>query len=102
MKIAIAAEDNNLDALLSQAGGRAPYYLIFENGALAETYKNPFAVGGGGAAWSVAHILAEKGVNKVVLGKIGENMAQALHNVNIEYTVMEPRPINEILKDLKI
>ncbi len=102
MKIAIAAENKNLESQLSQAGGRAPYYLIFENGSLIEAYKNPFAVGGGGAGWSVAHVLAEKGVDKVVLGKIGENMAQALHDANIEYTVMEPRPINEILKDLKI
>ena len=63
MKIAIAAEGNNLNSMLSLKGGRAPYYLLIENGELIEVFKNPFAVGGGGAGWSIAHTLAEKGVD---------------------------------------
>ena len=84
MKIAVASEGKELDSEISLMGGRAPYYLIFENKKLVETMKNPFAVGGGGAGWSVAHSLADKGVKKVVLGKIGPNMESALKEKKIE------------------
>jgi len=85
MKIAIASEGQTLDSEISDLGGRAPYYLIVEDGELIEAVKNPFAVGGGGAGWSVAHMLADKEVNLVIAGKIGPNMARALEDKGIEY-----------------
>jgi len=86
MKIAIAADGNTIDASISPMGGRAPYYLIFEEKKLTEIIKNPFAVGGGGAGWSVAHILVDKGVNLVIVGQIGPNMATALTEKGIKVT----------------
>jgi predicted Fe-Mo cluster-binding NifX family protein len=78
MKIAIASEGKNLDSEISEKGGRAPYYLVFENKKLIETIKNPFLFGGG-AGSSVAYMLAEKNVKKVIVaGKIGDKMETAL------------------------
>ncbi len=87
MKIAIAADSDNENSNVSPMGGRAPYYLIFEEGKLIDTIKNPFAVGGGGAGWSIAHMLADKGVQLVILGKIGPNMASALAEKGIQIKV---------------
>ena len=87
MKIAIAANGNNLDAQISEMGGRAPYYLILEDNQLKESITNPFARGGGGAGWSVAHMLAGKGVELVILGKIGPNMASALTEKDIKIKI---------------
>ncbi len=85
MKIAIASDSEKQDSKISERGGRAPYYLIFENKKLIETIKNPFAVGGGGAGWSVAYMLAEKQVNLVIAGRIGPNMQFALKEKNIKF-----------------
>ena len=85
MKIAIASEGKTKESKISERGGRAPYYLIFENNELIETIKNPFATGGGGAGWSVAFMLADKKINKVIAGRIGPNMITALEQKNIEF-----------------
>ena len=85
MRIAIASEGKTLDSEISALGGRAPYYLIIEDGKLIEDIKNPFAVGGGGAGWSVAHMLADKEVQLVIAGKVGPNMARALEDKGIDY-----------------
>jgi predicted Fe-Mo cluster-binding NifX family protein len=84
MKTAIASDGKDKESNISIKGGRAPYYLIFENKNLVETIKNPFAAGGGGAGWSVAHMLANKKVKRVIAGKLGENMKTALKEKNIE------------------
>ena len=66
MKIAVASEGKSLNSMISSRAGRAPFYLIFEGKSLIEVVKNPFAVGGGGAGWSVAYMLSEKGVDLVI------------------------------------
>ena len=85
MKIAIASEGDGKDAEISSRGGRAPYYIIIENGKIIDIIKNPFAQGGGGAGWSVAYMLAEKGVQKVYAGRFGPNMETALKEKGIAY-----------------
>ena len=78
MKIAIASENKTKESEISEKGARAPYYLIFENKKLIKTLKNPFAVGGGGAGWSVAYMLADEKVDLVIAGRVGPNMETAL------------------------
>ena len=50
MKIVVASQGKNQDSEVSLQSGRAPYYLIFEDDKLIKTIKNPFRLGGGGAA----------------------------------------------------
>ena len=79
MKIAVAATNKNEKAEISTLGARAPFYLIFnEKGELLEALSNPFAVGGGGAGFSVAKMLADKEVETMVAGEFGHNMLTAL------------------------
>ncbi len=85
MKIAVAAEKGSIDSDICPTAGRAPYYLIFEDGRLVKTIKNPFAVGGGGAGFGVAQMLANEGVERVVSGRFGENMKGALEEKGISY-----------------
>lgn len=97
MKIAIASEGKNLDSEISQRGGRAPYYLIFEDKKLVETIKNPFASGSGGAGFSVAYMLAEKNVKLVVAGKVGGNMESALKEKGIKFREESNKKVEEVI-----
>ncbi|MFH1412942.1 MAG: NifB/NifX family molybdenum-iron cluster-binding protein [bacterium] len=86
MKIAIATINKEEDAEISGRGGRAPYYLIFnEKGEFVEAVSNPFAVGGGGAGFAVAKMLADKGINVFIASAIGGNMAGALEERGVKY-----------------
>jgi len=96
MKIAIASEGEDIKSNVSERGARAPYYLIFENKKLVEVIKNPFAVGGGGAGFSVAYMLADKKVNSIIAGKIGGNMESALKEKGIKFKE-ESGKVNEVI-----
>lgn len=86
MLIAIATTKKNENSQISSQAGLAPYYLIFnQQGELIEAIKNPFTVGGGGAGFAVAKMLADKQVNLVIAGKFGPNMIGALEERNVKF-----------------
>ena len=97
MKIAVASKGKDIESEISERGGRAPYYLLFEDKKLIEAIKNPFAVGSGGAGFSVAYMLAEKKVDLVIAGKIGANMKSALDEKGIETREESQKKIKEII-----
>ena len=77
MRIAVASMGADINSQISPQAGRAPYYLIFNNGELEEVWENPFTVGGG-AGMGVAQVMAGKSVNKLIAGNIGQNMGAML------------------------
>ncbi len=104
MKIAIASTTKTKEGEISPQGGRAPYYLFFdEKFELEAALKNPFASGGGGAGQAIVKILEDRGVSKVVVGKVGDNMKTALEETNIEFYEREGSILSflEEIKDEK-
>ncbi len=99
MIIAIASDNKDINSEISPRGGRAPYYLLFEGKKLVETIKNPFAVGSGGAGWSVAYMLAKKKVDLVLAGRIGPNMEFALKEKGIKFEAKTGK-VKEIIEKL--
>ncbi len=86
MKIAVGSMDKNIDATVALQAGRAPFFLIFdENGTLLETIKNPFSAGGGGAGLGVAKMLADQSVDKIIAGKFGDKMIEALNTRGVDF-----------------
>jgi len=100
MKVAIASEGKDENSEVSQRGGRAPYYLIFEDRKLIESIKNPFATGSGGAGFSVAYMLADKKVNLVIAGKFGGNMEYALKEKGIKFKEESGKKVKDIIKEI--
>ncbi len=98
MKIAVSSEGDNENTQVSMVSGRAPYYLIFEDENLVEAVKNPFALGGGGAGFGVAQMLANKGVEIVVSGKFGPNMSSSLQSKGIKIVEMSGLTAKEAVK----
>jgi len=85
MKISVASLGKKIDSEISPQAGRAPYYLIFNDNELIETWKNVFAQGGGGAGLAVAKVMSDKGVGKVIVANLGDKMKVALQEKNIEF-----------------
>ncbi|MCF7836869.1 hypothetical protein K9N08_04410 [Candidatus Gracilibacteria bacterium] len=100
MKVAVASENKTAGSLVSDEGGRAPFYLIFENGELVKILKNPFRVGGGGAGFAVAELLADEKVEFVVAGKIGGNMDGALDAKKIEHSEISGISVAEAIQKI--
>ena len=79
MKIAVASLGKEISSEISDRAGRAPYYLIFDKPEkILEVIDNPFNVGGGGAGFAGAKMLADKKVNVVIAGQFGPNMILAM------------------------
>lgn len=90
MRIAVAATGKEEESEISDQGARAPYYLVFdENGKLQETLSNPFSIGGGGAGFAVAKMLADKGIDVLIAGNFGPNMIGALDERGVKHNVMK-------------
>lgn len=100
MKIAISSVGEDENSKVSEVSGRAPYYLIFEDGKLVKKMKNPFRIGGGGAGFGIAEMLADEGVDMVISGNIGRNMKEALEAKGIKYKEVTGVSAKEALKGL--
>jgi predicted Fe-Mo cluster-binding NifX family protein len=74
--------------------------LVFENGKLIKTMKNPFRIGGGGAGYSVAEMLSDEKIDLVVSGKFGTNMKTALESKNIKYKEISGITIKQALEKI--
>ena len=98
MKIAIASYGESEDSEVSSVVGRAHYFLIYEDKKLVKVIKNPFAIGGGGAGFAVAKMLADEGVKKIVAGHFGENMLGALEERGIKKEELYDLSVEEVLK----
>ncbi len=101
MKIAIASTNKTEESQVSSVGGRAPFYLIFENKKLVKALSNPFRVGGGGAGFGVAKMLTNEKVDLVVSGNFGPNMANALESSGIKTKVVQGKTVKEALKEVE-
>lgn len=90
MKIAVAALQKDENAEISNQAGRSPFFLVFDaQNTLLEVLKNPFSIGGGGAGFGVAKMLADKEVTNLIAGKIGGNMRDALEERGIHFHEMK-------------
>lgn len=99
MKIAIAVDEKNEEASISERAGRAFYYLVFdEKGNLLETLENPFARGGGGAGFGVAKMLSDKKVELVLAGRMGDNMKEALASRGVKFKEVSGEAKSEAMK----
>ncbi len=97
MKIGIASEGKTLDSDVCPTAGRAPFYLVFEDKKLVKTIKNPFANGGGGAGFGVVQMLSNDGVEKIISGKFGDKLLDALKEKNMMNEEVSGKTVQEVL-----
>jgi len=100
MRIAISSVGKDENSEVSLVSGRAEYYLIFEDKKLVKAIKNPFRIGGGGAGFGVAQMLADEKVNLVISRRFGPNMRQAFEEKNIKYKEMSVISVKQALEKI--
>ena len=99
MKIAVSSEDGKEESIVCPVTGRAPFYIIFEDGKFSKALKNPFAVGGGGASFGVVQMLSNEGVDLIISGKFGGNMLRSLEEKGIKYKSVEGKSAAEAVQE---
>ena len=83
-KIAVAADGQTSESLVSTQAGRAPFFLVFdENGKLIEAIANP-AREAQNSGIAVADFLAGKGVAIVVAGEYGPQIVGVMKGKGIK------------------
>lgn len=86
MKICITATGQDLDATVDQTFGRAPFFLFVDLETLrTEAVQNRPETHGAGIR--AAQIIAEKGANVVITGRVSSNAYQALAAADVEIYV---------------
>ncbi|MDX2495599.1 MAG: NifB/NifX family molybdenum-iron cluster-binding protein [Desulfuromusa sp.] len=84
--IAVAANDSEPAAIVSEKAGRAAYFLFFDgSGKFLNAEKNPFSDASGGSGPKAATFLSDNGVTLVVAEKFGTKMERALSSFKIKY-----------------
>ncbi len=100
MRVAVASEGKDESSKVSEVSGRAAYYLLFDDGKLNKVIRNPFAVGGGGSGLSVVRMLENEDVDKVISGRFGPKMKEALESAKIGYVETKEEKVAEVLRDV--
>ena len=86
-KIVISATGNSLDAQVDPRFGRAAWLLIVETktGKLVEAIENSAGVGASqGAGIAASALVADKGVQAVLTGRVGPKAVPVLEKANIQ------------------
>ena len=84
MKIAIPADEKNLDSTVCQSFGRTPYFLIYDiNTESAEFIDNSAASSQGGAGIKAAQSIADSKVSAILTPRCGQNAAEVLTSAGI-------------------
>lgn len=85
MRIAISANQPNLDGEVDPRFGRCQYFLIVEPKTMQfEGVENPNVGAGSGAGINSAQFIADKGIQAVITGNIGPKAYQVLTAAGIQ------------------
>ena len=83
--IAVASNDVESTALVSDFAARSEYYLLFSGLNNVQVLKNPFLDKGPGAGPLVVDYLAQKGVAILIAGRFGPPMIEAMNRKGMKY-----------------
>jgi predicted Fe-Mo cluster-binding NifX family protein len=102
MKIAVTAQDKNLDAEFDSRFGRCKYFVIADlNTGEHRVEQNTAAIEVGGAGVKSAQFLAGCEVSAVITGHVGPNASRALEAAGIKVFVMESGTVRDAIKAYK-
>ncbi|MGB9802533.1 NifB/NifX family molybdenum-iron cluster-binding protein [Desulfofundulus sp.] len=85
MKVAVCAQDNHLDARVDPRFGRCPYFVVVNlDSGDWEAIQNTGIHSSGGAGVHTAQLLVNRGINAVLVDRIGPNAIEVLNRAGIQ------------------
>ena len=98
-KIAVVAQGNTPEYVVSPLAARGHYFLIFDGkGAFIEASDNPHKNAGGNASGLVVDYLSEKGVTRIIAGNFGNKMIAAMKARRISYLKFQGTAVDAVKK----
>ena len=102
MKIAIPADDNNINSTVCMSFGRTPFFLIYDTETeTAEFLNNSAASSQGGAGIKAAQAIVDSKVSALLTPRCGQNAADVLIGANIVIYKTEALSLIENITALK-
>ncbi len=102
MKIAITAQDQNLDSQFDPRFGRCKYFVIVDlDTEEHRVEQNEATIALGGAGLKSAQFLAGCEVSAVITGHVGPNASRALEAAGIKVFVMESGTVSDAITAYK-
>ena len=101
MKIAITAENNQMDSKIDARFGRCTYFAIYNTETKeTEFLVNPAKEASGGAGPEAVQFVAKTGAQKIFAGDFGNKIQSLLSSLNIEMINEKDKTIQEIISNL--
>ena len=99
MKIAIPVDEKNLESVVSQSFGRAPYFFFFDTETEESSFLDNGAVASqGGAGIKAAQAIADNGVKVLLTPRCGGNAEEVLRRSEVAIYQSLPGTIKENLE----
>jgi len=85
MKIAVPADEKNIDTTVCQSFGRTPYFLIYDNSTKESAFiDNTAAAGQGGAGVKAAQAIVDNCADVLLTPRCGQNAAVVINAAGIK------------------
>lgn len=85
MKIALPAENKDINSMICASFGRAPYYLIYDTVMQSSVFVgNTAAASAGGSGIKAAQLLVDSNINALITPRCGQNAALVLQAAGID------------------
>ncbi len=98
MKICITSKGDNIASEMDERFGRCGYFIFYDTVTKQiDVMKNIFAESGGGAGTKAAQLMAEKGVETLVTGHLGENASAGINAAGIKVKNETNKKVSEII-----
>lgn len=102
MKIAITAENNNLDAKVDPRFGRCAFFAVYDTETKQTAFHaNPAKEAAQGAGPVAVQFVARMGVSRIIAGEFGTKIKSLLQDLKIESQIVQDARIEDIIKSLK-
>jgi len=100
MKVCITATGNTVDAEVDPRFGRCSYFAFYDTDTKeVEFVENEWKEAMGGAGIQAAQFVVQKGVKKLVTGRVGPNAERVLKEAGIEISFASGK-IKDIIESL--
>jgi predicted Fe-Mo cluster-binding NifX family protein len=99
MRIAIPANEKNMEEVVCPSFGRAPYYLIYDIEKSEGSFiENSAASSQGGAGIKAAQIIVDSKADALITPRCGQNAADVIKGANIKIYKSKSASLNDNIK----